>query len=127
MSRTLKHTLWFFMAVNIILLAPCAVVGTADLFDLIFSGVYRIYIWQYNKLTMFAMPFIIARCFYMNYVLFSILVILQIVYIFKLKKWKYQYNYKVPAKEKIIYIGVWVILLIGFLSAEHMFWGAMSV
>lgn len=126
MSKTLKGFLWLFMAVNLILFAPCAIVGVADVMDLIFSDFFRIYIWQYSFL-IFAMPLVLARCFYVNYVFFFLLVLLQIIYFFKCREWKCKYNYKIHNAEKTIYVIVWIILIIGFLSSEHVFWGAMSV
>ncbi len=127
MSKTLKHALWVFMAVNLLLYAPCAVVGIADIFDLMFESVYRIYIWQYRRFLMSVIPLVLTRIFYVNYLLFVILAVLQGFYIHKCKECKYKYNYKMPGKEKIIYIVVWVILVIGVLFCEHVFWGAMSV
>lgn len=127
MRKTLRKALWFFMAVNLLLYAPCAIVGISDIFDLMFESVYRIYIWQYSGFMMFTMPLVLTRCFYVNYLLFIILAVLQGFYIHECKECKYKYNYKMPGKEKIIYIVVWVILIIGVLSCEHVFWGAMSV
>lgn len=126
MNKTLKGVLWVGMIINFMLYAPCAVVGAADALDLIFSDYFRIYIWQYNFL-IFAMPLVLARCFYVNYVFFFLLVLLQIIYFFKCREWKYKYNYKIHNAEKIICIVVWIIIIIGLLSSEHVFWGAMSV
>lgn len=126
MSKTLKHTLWFLMAINLIVFAPCTVAGISDLFDLIFEGICRIYIWQY-KFMMLVAPLVLLRIVYANYLLFIILVILQIIYIRKCKDWNYKYNYKMPKIEKAVYIAVWVILIIGVLYSEFVFRGVMSL
>lgn len=126
MSKTLKGFLWIFMAVNLILFAPCAIVGVADVMDLIFSDFFRIYIWQYRRsLLLFTMPLVVTRLFYVNYILLFLLIILQIKYFFECKDWKYKYNYKVPKIEKIIYVIIWVVLIIGVLYSEIIYWNTI--
>lgn len=125
MNKSLKHTLWFFMVLNLIIYAPCAIVGIADFYDFLFEKIYRIYIWQYNRFMLFTVPLVFTRIVYVNYLIFAILAVLWIFYIYSYKDWKYKYNYKMPIKEKIIYIFVWTILIIGVLYCEVIFWNAM--
>lgn len=126
MNKELRGALWGVLIINFVLFAPSAVIGGADTLDYFLSDFYRIYIWQYS-FSILAMPLVLARCYYLNYVLFLLAVVMQIIYCHKYKDWKMKYNYKMPKVEKIIYIIVWVIIIIGVLFSEHTFLGVMSV
>lgn len=119
MSKTLKHALWFFMAVNIIVYGFITVIDAGELISVIFSRLFNISVLDGDWFWIFFAPYLMTYMYnlrWVNYVLFILLAVIQICYIHKCREWKFKYDYKMPVKEKIVYIIIWIMIIIGFIQ-----------
>ena len=118
MNKSLKHALWFFMAVNIIVYGFITVIDAGELISVIFSRLFNISVLDGDWFWIFFAP-MLTTSFYirgLNYVLFIFLAVIQICYIHKCREWKFKYAYKMPVKGKIIYIIIWIMIMIGLMQ-----------
>ncbi len=118
MNKSLKHALWFFMAVNIIVYGFITVIDAGELISVIFSRLFNISVLDGDWFWIFFAPMLITSFYIrgLNYVLFIFLAVIQICYIHKCREWKFKYAYKMPVKGKIIYIIIWIMIMIGLMQ-----------
>lgn len=116
-TREVSRLLAVVLIVNLVLFLPCCIFWLANIFS--------INIW--NRFIIFAVPFGLARIYYINYIVFILAIVMQIIYFFKCNKWRLQYNYKISKLRKITYITIWLILIIGVIFGEYTFDELMSV
>lgn len=119
MNKSLKHALWFFMAVNIIVYGFITVIDVGELISVILLRLFNISVLDGDWFWIFFVPYLMTYFYnlrWLNYVTFVFLVVIQICYIHKCREWKFKYAYKMPVKEKIIYIIIWIMIMIGFIQ-----------
>ena len=124
MSKSLRKIAWILLAIEDILLLPCVMLSGYRLIE--FCGAdFHYAIWNSGFLGLI-LPIVFLRCFFLPYITLGIIIILLTVSLIIEKKGSIK-TIGMDQKEKRKFFLAGIICLIGLLSVEVAFNGAMSV